>query len=162
MSGLTRPPPSTQDWSIVYKIEEDRALRPSPSPFVASSGQIGDLVYTMKPCRGYVLVCYQGQPNDAASAGWWMDHVEAFLRARKRDRVLWDSRGAGVNPPEARDAIWARLRDSDVLKCSAILVESQMLRTRTNIGSLSRKREIIRSFHDLDEAIEWLEDAGAQ
>lgn len=116
---------------------------------------VGALRYRMTAEAGYVLVVYEGAPATIAEADVWQRDVDSFLRATNLTRVIWDSRPGSPLSREVRAHIWAWLERAEVVKASAIVVNSELLRVSGNMSSVSRGLRL-RSFHDFQDAAVWL------
>ncbi|MCU0683408.1 MAG: hypothetical protein MUF34_14405 [Polyangiaceae bacterium] len=116
---------------------------------------IGSLRYSLRAEPGYALLVYEGAPATITAADVWQRDIDAFLRACHLTRVLWDSRNADPLPPPVRAHTWAWLTRAEVVKVSAIVVRSELLRISGNMSSVGGQLRL-RSFHELGEAVEWL------
>lgn len=111
------------------------------------NGLLGDATYP--------LLWYSGQVASLDIAQTWFDDLDQELAAACLEQVLWDSRPADGHPPAVRDAIWNWLEHGKVLKRSAILVESEMLRVSANLSAVGG-RLCLRAFYSLEDAEAWL------
>jgi hypothetical protein len=116
---------------------------------------IGSLRYSLRAKPGYASLVYEGTPATISAADVWQRDIEAFLRASRLTHLLCDSRNADPLPPPVRGHIWAWLTRAEVVKVSAIVVTSELLRISGNMSSVGRQLRL-RSFHELDEAVAWL------
>ncbi|MEM9069137.1 MAG: hypothetical protein AAGE52_11555 [Myxococcota bacterium] len=117
--------------------------------------EIRDLRYQVLPRNYGLLVRYEGRVSDIATAEEWFHALDTELTGRRVSQILWDSRPAKAHPPEVRKRIWEWLEEARVLKRSAILVDSEMLRLSANLSAVGGKVRI-RAFHDFAEAEGWL------
>ncbi len=116
--------------------------------------RIGTLRFTATPEHDHVRVWYGGQVSTIAIAEAWLARVDALLQASGLSRVLWESRDADGHPPDVRDHIWDWLCAARYVKASAIVVNSELLRTSANLSSHSGLR--IRAFNAESDALSWL------
>ncbi|MEM9190381.1 MAG: hypothetical protein AAGF12_14445 [Myxococcota bacterium] len=113
------------------------------------------LVYQVLPRPRYLLVRYSGRVETGEIARSWFRQLESLLLDHSVDQILWDSRPAKPHPAEVRTMIWDWLEGGRVLKRSAILVESEMLRLSANLSAVGGTLRL-QAFHRFDEAERWL------
>ncbi|HEU4412377.1 MAG TPA: hypothetical protein VFS43_44455 [Polyangiaceae bacterium] len=116
---------------------------------------IGALRYRLTAEAGYALVVYEGAPATLTEVDLWERDIDAFLRASRLSRVVWDSRPGSPLSREVRAHVWAWLERAEIIKVSAIVVTSELLRVSGNMSSVSRGLRL-RSFHDLESAVAWV------
>jgi len=126
-------------------------------PLARAEHHIGELRYDMQPGPGYLRIEYAGEVDSIATADAWIEHIEATLREHGLEKVLWDSRPAMQLPTEVRAHIWAWLERREVVKVSAILVHSELLRVSANLSGMGTKL-VLKAFGEPDVAIGWLCD----
>lgn len=119
--------------------------------------RIGALRYDLQPGPGYLRIEFAGDVDSIATADAWIEHIEAALRDHDLSKVLWDSRPANQLPTDVRAHIWAWLERGEIVKASAILVHSELLRVSANLSGMGTKL-VLKSFGQPDEAIGWLCD----
>lgn len=117
--------------------------------------QIEALRYWVEPQSGFALVRYSGQVDSVETATQWCTDLEIFLGAHTLERVLWDSRPAEPLLPEVRACIWKWLESGRVLRRSAILANSELIRLSANLSSFGGNVKV-RAFGELEEATVWL------
>ncbi len=117
--------------------------------------EIGRLRYRLAPAATYLLVHYDGQVGNLDTAQTWFAHLEAVLQERGLTQILWDSRDAEGHPPPVRARIWEWLEEARVLKRSAIVVHSDLLRLSANLSGVGGKIRI-KAFPDFETAALWL------
>lgn len=117
--------------------------------------EIETLTFQRAPHSDCLVVRYEGQVSTVNIAGRWLEDLDGALSKTGLDQILWDSRAAKGHPPEVRDRIWEWLEQARVLKRSAILVQSEMLRLSANLGSIGGK-PVVRAFREFHDAIAWL------
>ncbi len=125
-------------------------------PFV----ELGPLRYRCIARPSYLLVCYEGVVGDVAVAEEWLQALDEALSKHDLSQILWDSRPASPHPPVVRERIWAWLEEAKVLKCSAILVQSEMLRLSGNMSAVGGKLDL-RAFGNFCDAEQWLQSKAA-
>ena len=116
---------------------------------------IGPLQYRAVVNDTYLLVQYSGMVATVEVADEWLATLDGLLRRHGVDTILWDSRPADPHPSSVRSRIWTWLEAAQVLKCSAIIVESEMLRLSANLSSTGRTLKL-RAFVSFDAAHLWL------
>jgi hypothetical protein len=116
---------------------------------------IGALRYRLTGEAGYALVVYEGAPATLTEVDLWQRDIDTFLRASHLARVVWDSRPGATISREVRAHMWAWLERAEVVKASAIVVNSELLRISGNMSSVSRGLRL-RSFHDFESAVAWV------
>lgn len=117
--------------------------------------ELGPLRYRFEARGGHAWIYYGGRVSTVDIARTWLGQIDDFLLEHGLARVIWDSRQAEGHPPDVRTVIWEWLTAARVLKASAILAESEMLRVSANLSSMSSGLKL-RSFGDADAAHEWL------
>ena len=118
--------------------------------------RLGPLIYRVVPRAGYLVVYYTGRVATVEIADQWFEDLESELRRASVEQIMWDSRTADPHPAEVRARIWEWLEAANVLKRSAILVESEMLRVSANLSAVGGRIRL-RSFHLFQEAEAWLQ-----
>jgi len=121
--------------------------------------EIGRLRYFFRVRDGFLQIRYFGEVDSVETAAKWLEHIEQTLREHGRSRVLWDSRPALPLPNDVRTHIWEWFGSSEVLRASAIVVESELLRISANL-SVTGSTLVLRAFGDEDEATAWLRAGG--
>lgn len=116
---------------------------------------IGPLQYRAAVKDAYLLVQYSGKVATCEVADEWLAALDDLLLRHDVDTVLWDSRPADPHPSSVRSRIWTWLEAARVLKRSAIIVESEMLRLSANLSSTGRTLKL-RAFVSFDDAHRWL------
>lgn len=127
----------------------------APQELAGGQKTIGQLRYRLRAEASYAVVTYEGSPDTITVADAWQRDIDAFLRASQLSRVVWDSRAADPLIPAVRAHIWAWLTRAEVVKASAIIVKSELLRVSGNMSSVGGHLRL-RSFHTFENAVEWL------
>ncbi len=127
-----------------------------PEPQRASrTYSLGKLRYDAQPGPGYLRVEFEGEIDSVELADDWLEHIEDVLSEHGLARILWDSRPAMPFPSDVRAHFWAWLESSSLVRASAVLMHSEMLRVSANLSAVSRKL-VLKAFTEPDVAIAWL------